>query len=48
MFYAVYHPEFKKVKGPLNLTSLCIGTLQLGLLDPLPSVGDLEEVNYEI
>lgn len=47
-FYAVYHPVCIKVKGLLNLTSLCSGMLQLGLLDPPTSGGDLEEVIHEI
>lgn len=46
-FYAVYYPAAVKVKGLLNLTSLCSSTLQLSLLDPLTSTGYLEEVSYE-
>lgn len=45
-FYAVY-PATVKVKGLLNPTSLCSGTLQLGLLDPLTSKEYLGEVSYE-
>jgi len=47
-FYAVYNPVCVKAKGVLNLTDLCSGTLQLGLLDPPTSGGDVEEVSYEI
>lgn len=47
-FYAAYHPVCIKAKGLLNLTILCSGTPELGLLDPPTHGVSLEEVSYEI